>query len=119
MQNEHCMVLILSDNSPNSFAQNTSMANQINKVDFYLYCVGFNNVLSIFKIVVFGPVMKFADELSTLVFETAGQRHATLKDFRAQDLALERANSAMELNKFEPIGTHQEEIAKKFCSFRI
>ncbi len=29
------------------------------------------------------------EEISTLVFETASQRHATLKDFRTQELALD------------------------------
>jgi hypothetical protein len=37
------------------------MANRINKVDPWPYCVGFNNVLSIFKIVVFGLLMKYRD----------------------------------------------------------
>jgi hypothetical protein len=48
-------------NAPNSFAQNTSMANQLNEVDLWLQCVGFNNVLSIFKIVVFGLLMSYQD----------------------------------------------------------
>ncbi len=59
------------------------------------------------------------DELSRLVFETASQRPATLKDFRTQELALERQTQLWELRKFEPIGTRQEEIAKKFCRFQI
>ena len=44
---------------------------------------------------------------------------ATLKDFQTQELALERQTQLWELSKFEPIGTHQEEIAKKFCRFQI
>ncbi len=56
------------------------------------------------------------DELSRLVIETAGQRPATLKDFRTQELALERQTRLWELSKFEPIGTHQEEID---CRFQI
>ena len=59
------------------------------------------------------------DELSRLVIETAGQRPATLKDFHTQELALERQTQLWELSKFEPIGIHQEEIAKKFCRFQI
>jgi hypothetical protein len=40
--------------------------------------------------------VRATDELSRLVIETAGQRPATLKDFRTQELALERqTNSAM------------------------
>jgi hypothetical protein len=41
--------------------QNSSMTNQITKVDLWLYCVGFNNVLSIFRIVVFGLLMNYQD----------------------------------------------------------
>jgi hypothetical protein len=59
------------------------------------------------------------DELSRLVIETASQRPATLKDFRTQELALERQTQLWELSKFEPIGSRQEEIAKKFCRFQI
>ncbi len=43
----------------------------------------------------------------------------TLKDFRTQELALERQTQLWELSKFEPIDIHQEEIAKKFCRFQI
>ncbi len=42
-----------------------------------------------------------------------------LQDFRTQALALERQTQLWELSKFEPIGTNQEEIAKKFCRFQI
>jgi hypothetical protein len=63
--------------------------------------------------------VRATDELSRLVIETAGQRPGTLKDFRTQELALERQTQLWELSKFEPIGTHQEKIAKKFCRFRI
>ncbi len=63
--------------------------------------------------------VRATDELSRLVIETARQRPATLKDFRTQELALKRKTQLWELSKFEPIGTHQEEITKKFCRFRI
>ncbi len=59
------------------------------------------------------------DELSRLIIETAGQRPATLKDFRTQELALERQTQLWEVSKCGSIGTHQEEIAKKLCSFQI
>jgi hypothetical protein len=59
------------------------------------------------------------DELSRLVIETTSQRPATLKDFRTQELALEMQNRLWELCKFQPIGTHREEIPKKFCRFQI
>ncbi len=63
--------------------------------------------------------VRATDELSRMVIETAGQRPAMLKDFRTQELALERQTRLWELSKLEPIGTHQEEIAKKFCRFQI
>jgi hypothetical protein len=63
--------------------------------------------------------VRATDELSRLVIETAIQRPATLKDFRTPELALERQTQLWELSKFEPFGTHQEEIAKKFCRFQI
>ncbi len=44
------------------------------------------------------------DELSRLVIETASHRPATLKDFRTQELALERQTQLWELSKIEPIG---------------
>ncbi len=59
------------------------------------------------------------DELSRLVIEAASQRPETLKDFRTQELALERQTQLWELSEFEPISTHQEEIAKKDCLFQI
>jgi hypothetical protein len=49
------------DNTPNSFAQNTSMTNHITKVDLWLYRVGFNNVSLIFRIAVFGLLMNYQD----------------------------------------------------------
>ncbi len=49
------------------------------------------------------------------MIETACQRPATL---RTRELALERQTQLWELSKFEPIGTRQEEIAKKFCRFQ-
>jgi hypothetical protein len=63
--------------------------------------------------------VRATDELSRLVIETASQRPATPKDFRTQELALERQTQLWEVSKFEPIGIHQEEIAKKFCRFQI
>jgi hypothetical protein len=63
--------------------------------------------------------VRATDELSRLVIETASQRPATLKDFRTQELALERQTQLWELSKFEPIGTHLDEIAKKFCRFQF
>jgi hypothetical protein len=63
--------------------------------------------------------VRATDELSRLVIETASHRPATLKDFRTQELALERQTQLWELSKFEPIGTRQEEIAKKLCRFQI
>ncbi len=49
--------------------------------------------------------VRATDELSRLVIETAGQRPATLKDFRTQELALERqTNSAMGIKQ---IRAHQ------------
>ncbi len=67
--------------------------------------------------------VRATDELSILVIETASQRPATLKDFRTQELALERQSwqtqLSWELSKFESIGTRQKEIAKKFCSLQI
>jgi hypothetical protein len=86
-------------------------------VDLLLYCVGFNNVLSILEQ---NSCVRATDELSKSVNETAGQleRPATL-NFRTQALALERQTRLWELSKFQPIGTHQEEIAKKFCRFQI
>jgi hypothetical protein len=63
--------------------------------------------------------VRATDELSRLVIETAGQRPVTLKDFRTQELALDMQTRIWGLSKFQPIGTHQEEIAKKSCSFQI
>ncbi len=62
--------------------------------------------------------VRATDELSRLVIESAGQRPATLKDFRTKELALKRQTRLwdLELNKFEPNGTHQEEIAKNFAA---
>jgi hypothetical protein len=59
------------------------------------------------------------DELSRLVIETAGQLPATPKDFRTQELVLDIQTRLWELSKFQPIGTHQEDIAKKFYRFQI
>jgi hypothetical protein len=61
--------------------------------------------------------VRATDELSRLVIETAGQRPATLKDLRTQELALEMQTLLWEFSKFQPIRTHQEEIAKKLCRF--
>ncbi len=40
-------------------------------------------------------------------------------DFRLQELALDMQTRLWELSQFQPIGTHQDEIAKKFCCFQI
>jgi hypothetical protein len=45
--------------------------------------------------------VRATDELSKSVIETAGQRPATLKDFRTQELAFERQTQLWELSKFE------------------
>ncbi len=50
--------------------------------------------------------VRATDELSRLVIETASHRPATLKDFRTQELALERQTRLSELSKFEPIAPH-------------
>jgi hypothetical protein len=63
--------------------------------------------------------VRATDELSRLVTETAGQRPATLKDFRTHELALERQTQLWELSKFEPISTHQEEIQKRFAGSKF
>ncbi len=52
--------------------------------------------------------VRATDDLSRLVIETASQRPATLKDFRTQELALERQTQLWELSKFEPIGTRPQ-----------
>jgi hypothetical protein len=59
------------------------------------------------------------DDLSRLVIETASQRPGTLKDLRTQELALDRQTRLLELSEFQSISSLQEEIAKKFCRFRI
>ncbi len=51
--------------------------------------------------------VRATDELSRLVIETSSQRPATLKDFRTQELALERQTQLWELSKFEQISTRQ------------
>ncbi len=63
--------------------------------------------------------VRATDELSRLVIETASQRPETLKDFRTHERALESQTQLWELRKFEPIGTRQQVIAKKFCRFQI
>ena len=70
-------------------------------------------------IIIQNRCVRATDELSRLVIETASHRPATLKDFRTQELALERQTRLWELSKFEPIGSRQEEIAKKFCRLQI
>jgi hypothetical protein len=47
--------------SPSSFDQNTLMPNQIIKADLWLNYVGFNNILLIFRIIVFGLLMNYKD----------------------------------------------------------
>jgi hypothetical protein len=55
---------MIHENSRNSFAQNTSMVNRINKVDLWLHCVGYNNLLSRFNIVVFNDIFFFRQRFS-------------------------------------------------------
>jgi hypothetical protein len=59
------------------------------------------------------------EELSRLVTEAASQRPVTLMDFWTQELAIEMQTRLWELSKFQPIGSLQEEIAKKYCRFQI
>ncbi len=49
--------------------------------------------------------VRATDEISRMVIETAGHRPGTLKEFRAQEIALERQVRLLELSKFEPIGS--------------
>ncbi len=63
--------------------------------------------------------MQATEELSRLVTESASQRPATLKDFRAQELAIEMQTRLWELSEFQPIGSLQEEITRKYCHFPI
>ena len=63
--------------------------------------------------------VRATDELSRWLIETASHRPATLKDFRTHALALERQTQLWELSKFDPIGSRQEETAKKFCRLQI
>ena len=70
-------------------------------------------------IIIQNRCVRATDELSRLVIETASQRPGTLNDFRTQEIALERQTRIWELSKFEPIGSRQEEIAKKFCRLQI
>ncbi len=41
------------------------------------------------------------------------------RNFRTQELALERQTQLWKLSKFELIGIHQEKIAKESCCFQI
>ncbi len=70
-------------------------------------------------IIIQNRCVRATDEISRMVFETASHRPGTLKEFRAQEIALERQIRILELSKFEPIGSRQEEIAKKFCRNQI
>ena len=65
-------------------------------------------------IIIQNRCVQATDELSRWVIETASHRPATLKDFRTQELALER-----QTRLWEPMGSRQEEIAKKFCRLQI
>ena len=51
-------------------------------------------------IIIQNRCVRATDELSRLVIETASHRPATLKDFRTQELALERQTRLWELSKF-------------------
>ncbi len=50
---------------------------------------------------------------------TGGGPEQEDRDFGTQELAHEKQTQLWELIKFEPIGTHQEEIDKIFCRFQI
>ncbi len=56
------------------------------------------------------------EELSRLVIETASQRlgSAAQKDFRTQELAIEKQTRLVQSSRFQTIGSPQKEIAKKF-----
>ncbi len=47
--------------------------------------------------------VRATEDLSRLVIETAGQRPATLKDLRTQELALDMQTQLLELSKFQSI----------------
>ncbi len=70
-------------------------------------------------IIIQNRCVQATEELSRLVTETASQRPATLKDFRTQELEIEMQTRFWELSNFQPIGSLQEEIAKKYCRFQI
>ncbi len=56
---------------------------------------------------------------SGLVIDTVGQRPATLKDLRTQELALDMQTRLWDWSEFQSICSLQEETAKKFCRFQI
>jgi hypothetical protein len=70
-------------------------------------------------IIIQNRCVRATDEIYRMVNETAGHRPGTLKEFRAQEIALEGQVRLLERSKFEPIGSRQEEIAKKFCRNQI
>ncbi len=59
------------------------------------------------------------EELSRLVTGSASQQPATLNDFQTQELAIEMQMWPWEIIKLQPIGSLQEESAKKYCCFQI
>ncbi len=63
--------------------------------------------------------MLATEELSRSVIETAGQLSAPLKDIRTQELAIDMQTRLLELSKFQPIGSVQKGIARKYCRFQI
>jgi hypothetical protein len=89
--------------------------NQITKAVHQHYCVGISN----FFINIQNRCVRATDDLSRLVIETAGQRPATLKDLRTQELLLDMQTRLLELCKFQSICRLHEEIVKKLCSFQI
>jgi hypothetical protein len=70
-------------------------------------------------IIIQNRCVQATEQLSRLVIEAAGQRPATLKDFRTQELAIEIRTLLLELSKFQHIISLQEEIVKKFCCSQI
>jgi hypothetical protein len=105
------------ENSPNSLAQNMANFNgeSMKRSGTLALLRGIQQKI----IDIQNRCVLATDELSRLVIETASQRPATQKDFWTQELALERQIQLWELSKFERIGTHQEEIAKKFAASKF
>ena len=70
-------------------------------------------------IIIQNRCVRATDEIYRMVNETAGHRPGTLKEFRAQEIALERQVRLLERSKFEPIGSRQEEIVRGSAVIRF